>query len=613
LVEGKLGLLKYRSLIICLCVVLLESCGPGENASDTEVIRLIELIDRAETESPDMDPSSWPKGITPASVATGRGVARLLMNGPKTASRSSQRQYGDDSRLVLLAPTDSRYRFEIDLTVDPVLDLGLGYVPPENDGSRVRYRVSVDDGNGASVVLDEWLEMSPEGDWQNRTVSLEDWSERSVTLELATETDDASSVWAAWSSPEIRSQSAREKGWNVVLILLDTLRADHLGSYGHGRPTSPNLDALARRSVRFAEVVTQSPWTRPSHRALFSGLYPASTQGLHSPPLAALLWERGYRTLALTGGGYVHSKFGFDAGFDSYRVHDWLNDLSSVTRNIDTARRQFLFLHTYEIHDPLTHDGLAKGLPGGRVRPGFSGRIWRDLRPLTQEEIDYVKALYDSGVAFTDGQLGRLFEGFEAAGVFDSSIVIVTSDHGEELWEHGGFRHGKKLYDHQLLVPLIVWLPAALREEIGGIERGRVIEDQVRLVDLYPTVVDLLGLPLQHEVQGRSLRPLLEGETLPEVDAYTEATITTVQLLSLRSKRYKFIQTVDGENPQVYDLQRDPAEKQNLSASSAEFVALLRRRVRAIRSGERRPEDVVDPEDMDPELREQLRALGYIK
>jgi arylsulfatase A-like enzyme len=540
-------------------------------------------------------------------------VARLLMNGPKTASRSSQRQYGDDSRLVLLAPTSSRYRFEVDLPHDPVLDLGLGYLPPESVGPRVRYRVTVEDDSDVTVLLDEWLETTREGDWQNRSVSLGDWSRMSVALELTTETEAAGSVWAAWSTPEIRSLNAREEGWNVILILLDTLRADRLGVYGYDRPTSPQLDALARRSVRFAQVVSQSPWTRPSHRSLFSGLYPASTQGLESPPLAAFLWEKGYRTLALTGGGYVHSKFGFDAGFDSYRVHDWLNDLKAVTQSLDSARRRFLFLHTYEIHDPFTHDELAKELDGGRVEPGFSGRVFRELRPFTEKEVEYVRALYDSGVAFTDTQLGRLFEEFQASGVFDSSVVIVTSDHGEELWEHGGFRHGKRLYDHQLLVPLIIWIPPGLRDERGGLGEGKVIEEQVRLVDLYPTVIDLLGLPLQHEVQGRSLLPLIEGETLPEVDAYSEATITTVQLLSLRSSRYKFIQTVEGQNPQIYDLQQDRLEQQNLAASSGELVELLRQRVRTIRSGERRPEDVVDPDDLDPELREQLRALGYIK
>jgi arylsulfatase A-like enzyme len=169
------------------------------------------------------------------------------------------------------------------------------------------------------------------------------------------------------------------------------------------------------------------------------------------------------------------------------------------------------------------------------------------------------------------------------------------------------------MFDHQLLVPLIVWLPPALREELGGLEEGRVIQEQVRLIDLYPTVLDLLGLPLQHDVQGRSLRPLLEGGELPELDAYAEATITTMQLLSLRSSRYKFIQTVEGDNPQIYDLLQDPSERQNLAASSRDLVDLLRQRVRAIRAGERRPEDVVDPDDLDPELREQLRALGYIK
>jgi arylsulfatase A-like enzyme len=432
-------------------------------------------------------------------------------------------------------------------------------------------------------------------------------------LELIAETDDDSKVWAAWSSPEIASRGVEEKSWNVILIMLDTLRADRLGVYGYSRPTSPNLDAFAERSLRFAQVVSQSPWTRPSHRALFTALYPASTQGLDSHPLASILWRAGYRTTALTAGGYIHSKFGFDAGFDSYRVSDWLNDLGSVAPVLEEPRSHFLFLHTYEIHDPFTHEELATGMPSGRARPGFSNKLFRDIRPLTEEEVLYVNALYDSGVAFTDRRLGELFEVWERDGVFDSSIVIITSDHGEELWDHGGFRHGKKMYDHQLLVPLIVWLPPEMGSSLKAYSEGKVVQDQVRLIDLYPTVLDLLGISLEHQVQGRSLMPILEGRELPELDAYSEATITTVQLVSLRSPQYKFIQTVDGAGPQLFNLEMDEAETQNLADSSGDLLDLLRQRIRAIRSGERRPEDVIDPNELDPELREQLKALGYIQ
>ncbi len=605
--------LRATLLLVLLSLPLFLRCGTKQ---ENEVIRLIELVGTADAQTPDFERSAWPKGIMPAGVVEGIAthcVVRFLMNGPPSAARTSHRQYGDDSRLALLSPASGRYRFEIDLPAEPVLNIGLGYPPPQTVGSRIRYQIRISDKKESSVLLDQSIATARDGAWQMHALSLDAWSGGRVALELVTEAEGNSKGWAAWSSPEITSRADEEEGWNVVLVMLDTLRADRLGAYGYNRPTSPNLDALAQRSVRFANVVSQSPWTRPSHRALFTGLYPASTQGLESFPLASLLWKAGYRTTALTAGGYIHSKFGFDAGFDSYRVHDWLVDLDAVTKALAPRRKQFLFLHTYEIHDPYTHDELTKGIPSGRVRPGFAGRVYREIKPLSEEEILYTNALYDSGVAFTDRRLGELFRLWERLGVFDSSIIIVTSDHGEELWDHGGFRHGKTLYDDQLMVPLILWLPSELRARFKGYTAGRVINGQVRLIDLYPTVIDLLGLALQHEVQGRSLAPMLEGQELPELDAFSEATITAVQLVSLRSPRYKFIQTVEGEAPLLFNLELDDAETHNLAETSPDLLNLLRQRIRSIRSGERRPEDVLNPEDLDPELLEQLKALGYIQ
>jgi arylsulfatase A-like enzyme len=212
-----------------------------------------------------------------------------------------------------------------------------------------------------------------------------------------------------------------------------------------------------------------------------------------------------------------------------------------------------------------------------------------------------------------------LLDGIAARGFMDRTIIVVTSDHGEQLWEHGGFRHGQTMYDHQLLVPLILYLPPGLRRELGGgaATEGLVIEDQVRLIDLYPTLLELLGVPLDHTLHGRSLVPLLKGESLPPVDAFAENTNGRLEMKALRSARYKFIRAyptdpVEGEIA-LFDLSQDPHEQHNIADRMPELTEALRQRIDALTSGDlhtAREQEV--PEGLDPELEAQLEALGYL-
>jgi arylsulfatase A-like enzyme len=302
-------------------------------------------------------------------------------------------------------------------------------------------------------------------------------------------------------------------------------------------------------------------------------------------------------------------------------VVDWLE----AGRN----RRNFLFLHTFEIHDPYTDTRFAQDLPRGRFQGQFSAEDWRQAKgTLTAEEKAYVEALYDGGIAFTDQQLGLLFEELDARGLLDRAIVVITSDHGEQFWEHGSWRHGSTMYDHQLLVPLILRLPPQLRRELAGKRRdleaaGRVVEQQVQLVDIYPTVLELLGVELEHQLQGRSLRPLLEGKELPERRAFSENTnVNSFERKAFRTQRFKFIysfpkksnRTASDEYCELYDLSEDPQEQHNLAAGNTELVESLREEIRALWSGE----DIESlqekvPADISPELREQLKALGYVE
>jgi arylsulfatase A-like enzyme len=198
--------------------------------------------------------------------------------------------------------------------------------------------------------------------------------------------------------------------------------------------------------------------------------------------------------------------------------------------------------------------------------------------------------------------------------------VVVTSDHGEQLWEHGSWRHGQNLYDEQILVPLLLRLPPALARELG-VEPGTVVERQVELVDLYPTLLDLLGVAREHPVQGRSLLPLLTGGEWTPRDAFAEHTnIKTWERKAFRSDRFKFVKSIPrptrrarGATPyfELYDLRRDPEERTDLSERHAEVVERLDERLRALGASLQGLEDEL-PEDLDPELRKQLEALGYL-
>jgi arylsulfatase A-like enzyme len=540
---------------------------------------------------------------------------------------------GGDARLALVAPAGGRHEAAVAVPKGaPVLVVALGYPVKETPpGVPLRFRVSVAPaGSGADEaveVLDETLTTAEDGRWADREVSLEPWAGERVRLVLAAEAptgaEPGAPVRAAWGVPEVLSRDRRPEGWDVVLVVLDTLRADRLGAYGYDRPTSPYLDALAERSTLFTTAVSQSSWTRPSIQSILNGLYPESRNGLDSPPLAEVLRRHGYRTRAVTGGAQLAYQFGFSRGFEQHAIEDWVRAPDRVVETLeaDRPRKHFLFLHTYEIHDPYEHRELAAGLDPGRVGEVFRRAVWERLREdLTEGERGYISALYDSGIAYTDRQLGRLIGRLDERGLLDRTLLIVTADHGEELWDHGLWGHGRAMLEHQIRVPLIVRVPPAMREALDLSEGPEVIRQQVRLVDLYPTILDLLGVPLEHEVQGRSLRPLLAGRRLPRAPAFSESVYWgPMEVKSLRAERFKYLRGIPKEPEEthregwevVYDLETDPGETEDVKGAHGDLLRRMRAVVDRILRGGSTPHERV-PGELDPEVEEQLRALGYI-
>lgn len=589
---------------------LLVACGP-KAAPGPQLVRLLEQkLEGAPA--------------IPAAAVAGIGDATLFgaSSGLRTGSRPAPDGY--DLRNGYFGAAGSSFRFRVDLSPGAVLRTAVAAWPPEGTSSTVTLRVVGRAGAGEPHVLRELaVAAGPEERWQTLEIPLERLGAGPVELELASDGDAGTSI--GWDAPEISARLPAPRRPSLVLISLDTLRADRLGSYGYGlRSTSPALDRFARRSIRFAHAYSQAPWTRPSHRTLFTSRYPAFVEGGETF-LASRLWAQNYRTLALAGGGQMSDRMGMGSGFENYAVTSWIETPSMVLDRLAERplRDFFLFLHTYEIHDPYTDRRFAKDLPSGKLGPTFKrfdkAKIEKGRRTAVEET--YIQALYDGDIAHTDEQLAKLFELFERRGIFESAVVIVTSDHGEEFWEHGRWRHGQSLYDELLHVPLFVSLPSGLRRRFApafpaSASTPAVVEDQVGLIDLVPTIFELLELPRPGDLQGRSLLPLLRGESLSERPLAGQSLYYTPrQRVSLRTERFKLIIPVEKWakqiRPELYDLRRDPGERQNIAPRYSEAVRTLTGQLNRILAGGQELETGAEPIE-DQRLKKELEALGYI-
>lgn len=399
-----------------------------------------------------------------------------------------------------------------------------------------------------------------------------------------------------WSNPAILREDARDERSNVILISLDTLRPDHLSAYGYHRPTSPQLDRIASDGVVFETVVATAPWTLPSHVSMLSGIGAVrhginhGTPKFRVPLVSSLLADSGYATVAITAGGYLNPHYGFAAGFDQY--HAWPGTAGSedeMREGMDDLlawledhadERFFAFFHTYEIHSPYRprapyfrqwcraedrgFDGtVAVHVAGYDAEAGHLGMNAAEVRdntgtaaPLRDEQLQLLVDCYDAGIAYADAQLARLFDHLETAGLFDETVVVVTSDHGEALGEHGFFDHGR-LYDPEILVPLIIRAP--------GYEAsaGSHVSSQVRLVDIVPTMLDLAGVEHDLSLDGISLAPFLRGdqaEVPAEAWSYTPKTNHGVS-----------VRTADGRKLIFNNTAWDPAQghRQALAVGAA--------------------------------------------
>lgn len=450
------------------------------------------------------------------------------------------------------------------------------------------------------------------------------------------------------------------KGIKTILFTVDTLRADRLGCYGYRRATSPVMDSLAAQGTMFLRARSQSPWTLSSIASFMTSTYPSVNAVLTGNnkldrariTLAEQFQKHGVLTQAIVTNGWLQDTFGIAQGFDGFRhsgeVFNWgryqrmiwmrlarrfwperfpVNQTFLAKDVVDRAvdwikvhhdRDFFLWVHTVDPHDPYQppreyNTLFADGPYKGRFKEN-SGllHLLRTGARLSPEDKAQLELLYDREVRYTDDQIGRLVEALREVGIWDQTLFIIGSDHGEEFWEHDGLMHGHTLYDENLWVPLIFRFP-------GAIPAGKVVEQPVRMLDLMPTILDMWGVPGSPEMQGISLLPLIRGEEAREAPvAFAEALLYFDELKSMVKDGYKLVLNPSSGKVMLFDLADDPKERWDLARTDSTRAQQMLGELREwMRASAAQAESLPHTEGgskahIDADTEAQLRALGYL-
>lgn len=563
----------------------------------------------------------------------------------RTEDRSTRRCMG--------LPTPFRWESTVELPDHPTLDFETTVSGEameltqdsvrllEQEHLRVRWSVEVRDASGNTRNVHGSTQSRTPGvrhPFEATRVDLAAWAGERVTLIFSAESLEASDPEAPstvpialLAEPVVRSAGPTESP-NIIVVLIDTLRADRLGCYGWDRAKTPNFDRLAKLGVRYTNTMSASSWTLPSHASLFTSTYP-SQHGLHGDAVlpaelttvAEQLRDHGYRTAALTEGGYLHGRYGLHRGFEAFeRIQGGVHESFPMARRWLTQAEgpYFLFLHTYQTHAPYDPpaemtEGVVRPYDGPLelpVTPNRPGWLPQPKHGPTADDRRFLRDLYDAEVRTTDAEFGRLFDQLVESGAMENTLLIATSDHGEEFYGHGSWGHGNGLYESLLRVPLIVYWP-------GHFEGGLVHGHPVHGVDLAPTLARAAGVPLPEfwvghplgsEAPDEDARPMyVPFETYMSKDRGLEG--FALRDGNLKAVAYPTEQRRKDEMPAfaLFDLEADPLEASPLEG--AELEAEWRSRADALLgrfSPLGTPRGVGDGQTSDE--REWLEKLGYI-
>jgi arylsulfatase A-like enzyme len=531
---------------------------------------------------------------------------------------------GDEARDALLATQ----AWTIAFPVKAVLTFGVG---ARFDGTGEtpgwgRFVVAID----GREIAKETVNPRVAHDWKDVTVEL-DAPPREGVLSIAIRFTDKDGrdlpqpkeLRLAVSDPVLHDRAAYGLNPGVILISVDTLRRDHVGAYGYTRPTTPTLDGLAKSGLLAEDAVSVSSWTLPAHLSMLTSVLPGTHGGIDMkqgfnrsvPTVPGVLQRLGFATHAVTSHLYVSKTYGVDDGFDSMSFRQDRPAANVANHAMDLVDRFgdrpfFIFLHFYDPHwhyaPPPEVLKIFESPYAGRLTGNL--KDFQNLRPdqVSKADLDHLLSLYDGEIRYTDNEIGRLMTHLKERGVDRNTLLVVTSDHGEEFLEHGSWEHQKTLYEEVVRVPLIVAGP--------GVSARRESQP-VSLLDIAPTILDFLKASVPPSMKGLSLlRPVPDQR---EMYGETDQTLDGSRLSFLRggAKSWKAILRSDPAKQAVrssewYDLARDPGERTNRPpAESLRRSIEARAKDLALKS---RSSLVSEPVELSAEQKEKLRALGYV-
>ncbi len=435
-----------------------------------------------------------------------------------------------------------------------------------------------------------------------------------------------------------RGSATEDHAENVILISIDTLRPDHLGCYGHERPTSPAIDDLAASGVRFEDVTTSCPWTLPSHMSMLTGMYP-SRHGVKNevsrlrddvPTLATRLAVRGFQTMGVVNSHFLADRHGLERGFESHSYVDEIigepdgsqtipnrgDDITDQALDLldqRDGRPFFLFLHYYDVHTDFTPEAEFRAQFVGAYDGPIDGStqqlvaIRRANAQLPAPDLKHLRDLYDAEIRQLDDQIGRITRYLDQSGLRDNTLVVFTSDHGEEYQEHGSVLHGRTYYQEVIAAPLIMSGP--------GVAAGVAVPEPVHLVDITPTILALLGLPARDEDDGiclidhwRDPDEIPKGRVLFAEADWKNEQPDMGRMVRIGPHKLKYDRFT--QETELYDLDADPFELVDLSSTEPERLEALMKRIESFMEAERLGVKIPPP---TPEEQALLEKLGYTR
>lgn len=548
----------------------------------------------------------------------------------------------------IFSPPKTELEFPVKINKNSVLEFGY-FVNPWGEKSNIRLSIYFLTGDFSFKVFSREISPESEPDFKFEKIEVGKILKGEGKLIFSTDSKSEESSFVAWINPHLYRKKTPEKTKNVILISLDSLRRDYIGVYNGKKDFTPNIDKLADDSVVFENAYSQAPWTIPSHLSILSGSNPNS-HGANSfsdkvpsfaKTLPQLLREKGFLTFAYTGGGLLSANFGFSKGFNQYKEWDG-SELPDSSKPIferadkfilsNKGKDFFLFLHTYQFHEPIDSPEeikkivlkgsktLWEGVSISKLIGGGKGTY----KPLKEEEIESIKILLKAEIRTIDEHLIKpLIDKLKIEGIYDQTMIIITSDHGDEIYDHGGWQHSHTLYNELIRVPLIIKFPYQKF-------KGKRVSKNVRLIDIAPTVLDVLGFDSsEFKMDGKTLISVMKGKEKEERKCFSEIYYDPekphiLQRISLVYGNYKLIvnqiipewkKFFDYPPPpqypfELYNLRNDPHEKNNLYREDSKIAKEM---LEMIKEYKKKTPPKVEKGIIDEELKSKLKALGYIE